>query len=256
MRKRLYTGILSVMILLFATSCEKWLDVEPRTKVKSEVLLQSEQGYKDALLGAYTLMTPESLYGRELSFGFFDALAKFYEPTATDYKDLINSSNDAKLYSYTAVKPRVDQFWNGLYNIQANVNNILDHIDADKAIFTGDNYSIIKGEALALRAFIHLELFKMFAANDAVSLTQPAIPYVTTLSTKITKSSTGEQVLSYVIQDLTDAATYLQKDPITKGQKKSTDAFLNDRNLRLNYYAVKGLQARAYLWKNDYTNAF
>jgi hypothetical protein len=88
-----------------------------------------------------------------------------------------------------------------------------------------------------------------------LSLTQPAIPYVKTLSINTTPSSTGTEVLGYIIQDLTDAATYLQNDPITKGQKKSTDAFLNDRNLRLNYYAIKGLQARAYMWQNDYTNA-
>jgi hypothetical protein len=142
-----------------------------------------------------------------------------------------------------------------LYNIEANVNNILDHIDADKNIFTGDNYSIIKGEALALRAFIHFDLFKMFASNDSLSLTQPAIPYMKTLSTKITKSSTGNEVLGFIIKDLTDAATLLQSDPIIKGQKKSADVFLNNRNLRLNYYAVRGMQARVYMWQRDYTNA-
>jgi starch-binding outer membrane protein, SusD/RagB family len=247
-------SIIILFVLFTATSCKKWMDVQPRTKIKSEDLLKTEQGYKDALIGAYTLMTPESLYGRELSFGFFDALSKFYEPTSTAYADLGNG-NKVDLYNQTTIKPRIDQFWKGLYNIQANVNNILDHIDADKNIFTGDNYSVIKGEALALRAFIHLELFKMFASNDALSLMQPAIPYVKTLSTQITKSSTGNEVLSYIVKDLTDAATFLQNDPIIKGQKKSPDVFLNDRNLRLNYYAVKGLQARVYLWQKDYTNA-
>ncbi|WP_140939007.1 RagB/SusD family nutrient uptake outer membrane protein [Sphingobacterium lumbrici] len=254
MKNRLLSFTLLLFILLFASSCEKWLDVQPRTKVKSDVLLETEQGYKDALLGAYTLLTPESLYGRELSFGFFDALAKFYEQTSTQYRDLA-AGNNQNLYTFPTVKPRIDQFWNGLYNVQANVNNILDHIDADKNKFTGSNYAIIKGEALALRAFIHLELFKIFASNDELSLEQPAIPYVKSLSTKITPSSTGLEVLNYITEDLTDAATYLQSDPITKGQKKSADEFLNDRNLRLNYYAVKGLLARAYLWQNDYSKA-
>jgi hypothetical protein len=148
-----------------------------------------------------------------------------------------------------------------LYNAIANVNNILDHIDADQKIFTGNNYSIVKGEALALRGFLHLELFRMFAANPATDLansTNPAIPYITTLSTKITKSSSGVVVDSLIVSDLKNAATLLQVDPIkTNGQKKSADPFLNDRNLRLNYYAVKGLLARAYLWNPtpDYTNA-
>ncbi|MBV4356395.1 RagB/SusD family nutrient uptake outer membrane protein [Pinibacter aurantiacus] len=247
--------IFSAVVLVTATSCKKWLDVQPKTKIKSEDLLRTEQGYKDALIGAYTMMTTESLYGRELSFGFFDALAKEYDATSNAYTDLVNGTGNANVYKLTTVRPRIDQFWGGLYNINANVNNILGNIDADSAIFTGNNYSIVKGEALALRAFLHLEVFKMFALNDSLSLTQPAIPYVKTLSTGVTKASTGAQVLAYVSQDLQDAATYLQKDPIINGQKKSSDVFLNDRNLRLNYYAVKGLQARTYMWRKDYVNA-
>jgi hypothetical protein len=247
--------IFSAVVLVTATSCKKWLDVQPKTKIKSDVLLQTEQGYKDALIGAYTMMTPENLYGRELSFGFFDALAKMYEPTSTQYADLGNAGYNAGIYAQTNIKPRIDQFWGGLYNITANVNNILDNIDQNKTVFTGDNYSIIKGEALALRAFLHFELFKMYALNDSLSLTQPAIPYVKTLSTQVTKASTGNQVLSYVITDLTNAAALLQVDPIVKGQKKNADVFLNNRNLRLNYYAVRGLMARVYMWQKDYTNA-
>ena len=254
MKRTLSVTILLAFVLFGASSCQKWLDVQPKTKIKSDDLLKTEQGYKDALVGAYTLMTPESLYGRELSFGFFDALAKFYESTSNSYKDLA-AGNNTNLYNLTTVKPRIDQFWGGLYNIEANINNILDHIDADKAVFTGDNYSVVKGEALAMRAFLHFELFKMFASNDDLSLSQPAIPYIKTLSTKITKSSTGREVLSFITQDLADAATFLQNDPIVKGQKKSADPFLNDRNLRLNYYAVKGLQARVYLWQKDYTKS-
>ncbi|MDI3320287.1 RagB/SusD family nutrient uptake outer membrane protein [Pinibacter soli] len=255
MKRFKFIIIFSAVVLVTATSCKKWLDVQPKTKVKSDVLLKTEQGYKDALIGAYTMMTPEALYGRELSFGFFDALAKMYEPTSTQYADLGNAGYNATIYNQTNIKPRVDQFWGGLYNIEANVNNILDNIDKDKTIFTGDNYSIIKGEALALRAFLHFEVFKMFALNDSLSLTQPSIPYVKTLSTQVTKASTGNEVLGFVISDLKDAATYLQADPIVKGQKKSADVFLNNRNMRLNYYAVKGLMARVYMWQRDYTNA-
>ena len=83
MKRTISIILFFVFVLFTATSCKKWLDVQPRTKIKSEELLKSEQGYKDALIGAYTLMTPESLYGRELSFGFFDALSKFYESTST-----------------------------------------------------------------------------------------------------------------------------------------------------------------------------
>ena len=57
-----------------------------------------------------------------------------------------------------------------------------------------------------------------------------------------------------VINDLTDAADLLREyDPIlTNGvQGAFDDYFLQNRNLRLNYYAVQGLLARAYLYKGD-----
>jgi hypothetical protein len=257
MKRILSITILFAFVLFTVTSCTKWLEVQPGTKIKSADLLQTEQGYKDALIGVYTLMTPEGLYGRELSFGFFDALARNYDTRSTPYADLINAGSNTTIntYALSTVKPRIDQFWSGLYNIEANINNILDHIDADKNVFTGDNYSIIKGEALALRAFIHFDLFKMYGGNDPLSLSLPAIPYVKTLSINVVKSSRGDSVLSYIATDLRDAATYLQKDPIVKGQKKSTDMFLTNRNLRLNYYAVKGMMARVYLWQNRYADA-
>ncbi|ANE53196.1 RagB/SusD family nutrient uptake outer membrane protein [Flavisolibacter tropicus] len=247
MRNKLIVGFLAVLVVLSSTSCKKWLDVQPRTKIKSDVLLQTEQGYRDALIGCYTLMKSQSLYGRELTFGFMDAVAAQY--------DVFNNKtyNSVSQFRYTTdanVRTQIDNMWLRMYNVVANVNNILDHIDQDKAIFTGSNYDIIKGEALALRAFIHFDLLRLFASVD---LTKPAIPYVKTLSTQVVSSSTGDEVVSLVLQDLEAAAARLNADPIRQGNKLvyGADEFMNNRHQRLNYFAVKALAARAYLWKGD-----
>ncbi|WP_185955135.1 RagB/SusD family nutrient uptake outer membrane protein [Solitalea koreensis] len=250
MRNRISAGILALFILLFATSCEKWMDVQPRTKIKSDELLKTEQGYKDALIGCYALMKSQSLYGRELTFGMMDAAAGQYDLFSnTPYN---NFSSFNYTYTGTTVRPIVDNIWIGMYGVIANVNNILDHIDNDKAIFTGNNYQIIKGEALAMRAFIHLDLLRLFASTD---LTKTAIPYVTTLGDHVVPRSTGNQVIDFILNDLQNAATNLSVDPIKKGLKLSEDAFLNNRHQRLNYFAVKAIAARACLWKNDKANA-
>lgn len=249
MKNRLSTVSLLLFILLFASSCEKWLDVQPRTKVKSDVLLQSEQGYKDALIGCYSIMKSQSLYGRELTFGFVDAASIQYDTFRnTTYAGVAQ-------FKYTTdvnVRNQIDNIWRGMYNTIANVNNILDNIDNDKALFTGNNYAIIKGEALAIRAFIHFDLLRLFGSTD---LTKMAIPYVNTLSTQPTPRSTGNQVIELILNDLQNAAANLEVDPIKKGLKTSTDEFLNNRHQRINYYAVKGATARAYLWKGDKVNA-
>nr|WP_121272061.1 RagB/SusD family nutrient uptake outer membrane protein [Pedobacter schmidteae] len=250
MRNRLIVGLMTIVVMLFASSCKKWLDVQPRTKIKSDVLFQNEQGYKDALIGCYTLMKSESLYGRQLTFGFMDAVAQQY--------DTFNNSTYAPVAQFKyltddRVRTQIDGMWNGMYNVLANVNNILDNIDNDKALFTENNYQLIKGEALALRAFIHFDLMRNFASTD---LTKIAIPYMKRLGVNVTPASTGNEVMEFIIKDLEDAAVNLSVDPIKKGNKRSsTNEFLNNRHQRLNYFAVKGIAARAYMWKNDKVNA-
>jgi starch-binding outer membrane protein, SusD/RagB family len=251
MRNKLIIGFLAVLVVLSATSCKKWLDVQPRTKIKSDVLLQTEQGYRDALIGCYTLMKSQSLYGRELTFGFVDAASIQY--------DVFNNKvyNNVARWSYTTdgnVRTQIDNMWGRMYNVLANVNNILDNIDKNKDLFTGSNYEIIKGEALALRAFIHFDLLRLFASTD---LTKPAIPYVKTLATQVIRSSTGQEVMANILQDLDGASALLVADPIRQGNKMvyGADEFMNNRHQRLNYFAVKALAARANLWKGDKTKA-
>ncbi len=247
MKNRMIMGALALMVIIATTSCEKWLDVQPRTKIKSDILLQTEQGYRDALIGCYTLMKSQSLYGRELTFGFVDVASLQY--------DALNNATYGNVarWNYTtvaSVRTQIDNMWGRMYNVLANVNNILDNIDNDKTIFTGSNYDIIKGEALALRAFCHFDLMRLFASTD---FSQPAIPYVRTLTTTVTKASTGNEVLEFVLQDLNDAAVNLSIDPIRMGNKGiySQDEFMNNRHQRLNYFAVKALAARVNLWKGD-----
>lgn len=250
MRIRWIIGLTAIMAMLFAGSCKKWLDVQPRTKIKSDVLLQTEQGYKDALIGCYTLMKSQSLYGRELTFGFMEAVAQQYD---TYNNSTYGNVSQFRYTSDAAVRAQIDGIWNGMYNLLANVNNILNNIDSNKGIFTGNNYRIIKGEALALRAFAHFDLLRCFASAD---LTKTAIPYVNRLSNDVVARSTGEQVMALVLKDLEDAAANLEVDPIRTGAKKSTaEEFLNNRHQRLNYFAVKAIAARACLWKNDKVNA-
>lgn len=40
-------------MLLCITSCEKWLDVNPKSEIKADKLFDTEAGFKDALTGLY-----------------------------------------------------------------------------------------------------------------------------------------------------------------------------------------------------------
>lgn len=243
MKKILYSLLVGTVILL--TGCESWLDVQPRTKIKSDDLFETEAGFKDALVGVYTLMKSEPLYGREMTFGFVEVLTNGYGYNST-------YANAAKWnYTELTVRPLVDNIWSKMYNTLANVNNLLDNIDSHKDVFTGNNYNIIKGEALGLRAYLHFDLLRLFAS--ATDLDQEAIPYVKTLQIEVPQVYTGREVLGFLSEDLNQALQCLEKDPIREGilNEPDNDDFLNNRQMHFNYFAVKALQARVALWDGD-----
>lgn len=249
MKKLIYSLFLISAVLL--SSCESWLDVQPRTKIKSDDLLKTEQGFKDALVGVYTLMKAEPLYGRELSFGFVDVVAGTY----ATYNNLVyNEVSQWKFLTSTKVRSQIDNIWIKMYNLLANVNNILDHVDAQQSVFTGDNYNLIKGEALAIRAYIHFDLLRLFASSD---LEKEAIPYVQRLQIEVPQVYTGKEVVGFLREDIKQALGYLANDPVKKGElgKLSDEDFMKIRQMHVNYYAVKALEARVAMWADDKTTA-
>lgn len=247
MKKKVIYSVLLILVV-FASSCESWLDVQPRTKVKSDELFKTEAGFKDALIGAYTLMKAEALYGRELTYGFMDVVPGYYAVWDNEvYKDVAQW----KYLTNTSVRAQIDAMWTKMYNLLANVNNLLDNIDERKSVFTGDNYNIIKGEALGLRAYVHFDLLRLF--SSAADLDKEAIPYVNTLQIEVPHVYTGKEVVALLNEDIKNALTCLEKDPIREGKLKdlSDDGFMNARQMRINYFAVKALQARVAMWGDD-----
>lgn len=235
------------------SSCNKWLDVEPNSQIKSSELFKTESGFKEALAGVYTLMTAEKLYGKELQYGMTGVLSHEWSSFPEPY------IGDAEYnYESSIVQGRFNDVWNGLYQAISNTNNLLNEIDAKKLIFTGDNYSIIKGEALALRAFLHFELVRYFGASYLVDMNKPAIPYVTQYSAKQTKQSTVREIYGLIHDDLEAAKGLLKLDPIFTGKvitEADDNGYLLNRQLHLNYYAVEALLARFFYYTGAYDKA-
>lgn len=246
------------LLLLFAagaltfSSCNKWLDVQPVSQVKETELFKTESGFKEALAGVYTILTNDALYGKELSFGMMGVLSREWSSYSTVYADDGNYN-----YTATASQNRIDAVWVNMYKAVSNANNILENID-DYKVFTGDNYKIIKGEALALRAFIHFDLLRCYGASYTVNAAQPAIPYVTTYAAKQTVQSNVGEVAAKILADLLAAKELLKADPIYTGRQVTElddNGYLINRQLHLNYYAVEGLLARLYLYMGNYEQA-
>ena len=50
--KKVIMALCLIWSLAFV-SCENWLDVKPKAEIKWDVFFETEQGFKDALLGCY-----------------------------------------------------------------------------------------------------------------------------------------------------------------------------------------------------------
>ncbi|MCC8426485.1 RagB/SusD family nutrient uptake outer membrane protein [Mucilaginibacter sp. UR6-11] len=259
--------IFYIAILIALTSCNKFLDVKPASQIDKTDLFQTEQGFEEALNGIYSLCSSTSLYGANLTF-MNDILSQNYQ-----FNDIVLQQTANFNYTLPSVVSKNYDTWSTAYRAIANCNYLLASVDDQKVGFNGKNRELIKGETLALRAYLHFDLLRMFAPSYLTGANQTGIPYVTRVTTKSTPNSTVKQAIDSLITDLKAAKALLKADPISSGgyivgyppvgnppsnnstELASNDLFMQNRRHRLNYYAVCGELARVYLYEGDNVNA-
>lgn len=245
-----------IILLAFLTglgSCKKFLDVKPEDSVLEDDLFSKEIGFQSSLNGVYMGLAISTLYGGSLTMEMVEVLAQRYNCLGTNPTNRYNAFASYD-YTNTRVIAKLSNTWFNLYEAIANLNNMLAQMEKHREVFTGINYELIKGEALALRAFLHYDVFRLFGAvykND--STTAKRIPYYTVRTNNAGDQLTGKDVIEKVLTDLKEAESILvQVDPvITNGRNGAGPTFFTTgRHLRMNYYAVKLLQARVLLHAN------
>ena len=238
---RIYFLVVAVAMLSL-TGCKKWLDTEAPLQVDQNTLFSNEQGFRDVLNGVYLQMGSRSLYGRDMMFGLMSVLGRSYDTTISPAIGNLYYEGARYNFQDATVKATFKNVWDSLYQCIGNLNNLLANIESKQNVFTGNNLNTIKGEALALRGFIHFDLLRMFAPSVAAGGTgASAIPYVTTLSPYATPISTTGAVLDQCIADLQNAQSLLSNADLETS--------------KMTFWGVKGLLARIYLYKGDLGNA-
>lgn len=257
-----YFNHLIIVMLLVTTagSCKKWLDVTPGNQVRAEDQFTSEAGFRDALIGVYMTMTEKPVYGMHASWGAMDYLAQPYRkvPAASDFFEVQNYQ-----YNTTGAMQIIEGLWKGNYNSIANVNSMLENMEKKKSIINPISFSIMKGELLGLRAFLHFDLLRIFGRSNYAGkpdlASRATIPYVTRFSKAFTPQQSYANTFLLIEKDIADALELLKEDPAFAKPGRpagyfdevNRTGFFNDRSLRMNYYAVKALQARVFQWQGS-----
>ena len=255
MKKKIIYMMIAGWGLLTLSSCNDWLDVSPKEEVKVKENFTTESGFKEALTGVYLLMKSNSLYGRELTYGMADVLAQQWGNMSS-----YDSHYQLSQYDYEATNSEeiIQNVWSEAYNAIANANVLIDYVDkAPEMLFTANNRAIIRGEAHALRAMLHFDLLRLFAPAPTQGVDQRGIPYVTRYGKDTTAFSTVGTCLERILEDLDIAASELKADPVyeQRGDMADDESYLQNRGYKLNYYAVRLLQARVNLYKGNLTEA-
>jgi len=246
--------------LLFA-GCKKWLDVKPEGQTTKDEMFKSQKGFRDALTGAYIALKSSDVYGSAMTWSTVEFMARNWDvvsPNFTDLSNLVNAN-----YTDANVRTMLDKIYAQEYKVVADVNSILEKIDGMKSIFQDSNYTLIKGEALTLRAFAHFDVLRLFGPMPGNPTADPILPYVKEVSKNIVTLSTYDDFSNQVLADLDQAEGLLKgADPITQFSLLElnppssavnnvpvvSDDYYMYRQIRMNYYAVLALKARVYNW--------
>ncbi len=236
---KLYTSVIAVIMLFSA--CTDFLDVTPYGQVKKDDILSTPQGIEDAMYGCYASMRNSSLYGRDLSFYTLEILSQYMECEGNESVEALLAYN----YKDTRVKSIFEGIWTRMYSNISNVNAVLNcDLVKDAQEYP---YTIYKGEALGLRAFMHFDLLRIFTEQITQNPKAEGIPYATEFSLKTPEFVTAAKAYELILNDLLEAERLLADEE----HYMDKTPFMTDRNIHFNLWAVKATLARVYLTMDE-----
>ena len=206
--------ILSGLVLSMAatfTSCKKELQVDPRQSVDLSVALTSRENVNAAILGVYSRLKNNRLYGRDL-ITHPEALSDNGFATGKSGR-LINEANNIATAHFVN--------WQLDYYAIAEVNQILEAIpklNVSPVVSTAERNNW-EGQLRFLRALCYFDLARTYAYDPGVGvlgLDRGGVPLV--LSTPTTTSGAAnnipnrarvDSVYAQIYRDLTAASTQL-----------------------------------------------
>lgn len=266
---KIYKYIIGVVSIFSLSGCSDWLDIQPQDTIVEEQLFETGDGFRNALNGVYKQMAGSNMYGKTLTWGGLDAMAYYYSPShGTD-----ESYFAAYDYTQKDVAASIQSIWSEGYNNVTNCNNLIQRLEKEPVTTFAqgeEERDLIKGEALALRAILHFDLYRLFA--PAKEDGNKYLPYVDTYPCTFQEYVTSKELLERATDDLKAAKELVGRYDIPRAaclkiapriendyqniENAPDDLFFTYRAYRLNYYAVCGMLARVYLYRGMYKEAF
>ncbi len=183
-----YKNVIVLAILVLFASCTKKLDIKPQFSIDGSSPLETLDEADFVLTGSYNGF---------LGAGYFNSIPTVntvginYQPASFSgmpdmmSDDLVETFEDFPNYrkvsewTYTADEPNVQITFANCYNVVSGINIILRDIDNLMAV-EPERANTIKAQALAIRAMVHFDLLRYFAADYDRNSTALGVAYVKT----------------------------------------------------------------------------
>ncbi len=231
-----YIYISMITSMAFLASCDGRLDIVPKDVIDAEIAVTSLEDLEDVLLGTYSTLRRDGLYGESL----------FYLPDLMSDNLRVGDSNGGALrteanWQYSAGDDI--NTWEDSYTVIFRANTVINNIDRFE---DGGQKNRILGQALALRALSHFDLLRYYAPEYNRNSNALGVPIILAFEIGKPARSTVSEVYDQILMDLLtarDALGDVDEDPQEDGP------------FFFNLMAVNALLARVYLYAEQWEDA-
>ena len=228
------------------TACNKQLNTAPTNAVPGDLLFENVTNLSTLLQGTWASMM-DDFYGDVYSNPGYKTIGLVSDAMGDDVAVIPTKYGFKTTYTFTQMYDKTQfrngAFWGELYKIINNMNIIIAHVDKVDGDASAKN--VLKGQALALRANIYLQLASFYQFSYQKDPQAKAVPIYTLPTSDTTVGhprATLQEVYQLITSDLQQAVTLLQ------GYQRSAK-WLIDQNV------AEGLLARAYLNTGQWAQA-
>lgn len=233
MKNKILIGCLAVATLFGTQSCEDNLDIQPNSSLIAATAFKSVEDLQNALNSAYSN---------------YDNNTILFNSIFTDNTKVGVDNGGQQLTLHRLVLDQTTGvaggLWTSRYAMINKVNRIMEAAEQIDAEGRQDEVDHILGQAYALRAFAHFELFQYFTPDyqDLGGLSVPAVETVVTVENL--PRNTVSEVYSLMNSDLDVAASLL--DPSKNDVKYVTQDFITALRARMALFAGEYSQAKGF----------
>lgn len=226
-----YSYIWTLAVTFTLSSCEKFLEIDPRISTSDQVTINDENSAHTAVRGIYNQLQSDGYYGYTFqTIGFFSGDNIEYTGSQIVNQSLTNHSVRADL-------PALATAWTAIYNTINRANNVIAKVPALSVTptFTDAVRNQLVGEAYFLRALSYFDLGRTWGGVQLV-----LVPTSSSNNLENLKRSSLADTYRQVLADLIKAEELLPN---------------STNRIRATRKTVWALRARYHLYREEWKEA-